>query len=323
MPWTTPAPTSVFPQRTPDPLDPRLGEAVTGISLKDLTALKDAFINNSASAWALLGYADDEGIAMNGGRVGAKEGPDAIRKAFYKMTPSLLNPVRKDLVDLGNLSAEVPLAERHQRGRHIVHQTLSLGHRTLSLGGGHDYAYADGAGFLDHCASLPERPVMLNFDAHLDVRTTEKGFNSGTPFRRLLTDYPGNFEFIEVGLRNHCNSFDHLQWAQNQGAKILLMDDIRSVGLLALLQPLLESLKGRPAFVSVDIDAFTSSEAPGCSQSWAGGLTFDELSPVLREVQQSLNVLGLGIYEVSPPLDVDHQTSKLAAMILHQTLFTA
>lgn len=310
MAWTTPTDTKLFFTRN-DSSDPRLGEWV-----RDLATV-------SGPAWTLLGYPDDEGIALNGGRPGAQEAPQMIRTYFYKMTPSLLNPKQQTLVDLGNVPLDLTLAERHERGREIVHKMLSQGHRTLSLGGGHDYGYADGAGFIDHCLEKNQRPVVINFDAHLDVRPTDKGFHSGTPFHRLLTKYEGKFDFIEVGLQNQCNSLVHLNWAKDKGAQILLYQDLQEFGLAKSLEALVAPFKGRPCLLSVDIDAFTSSEAPGCSQSWTTGLRIADFLPALKMLQSTLDVRSLAVYEVSPPLDHDHRTSKLAALILHHTIFNS
>lgn len=318
MAWTTPPDSKLFFTRN-DASDPRLGEWVKAFSPHKT----DDFAQIPSPAWTLLGYPDDEGIAMNGGRPGAKEAPQAIRTYFYKMTPSLLNPKQQTLVDLGNVPVELPLAERHERGREITRASLTHGHRTLSLGGGHDYGYADGAGFIDYCLSKNQRPVVINFDAHLDVRPTDKGFHSGTPFNRLLTQYEGKFDFIEVGLQNQCNSLAHLNWAKSKGAQILLYQDMLELGLKATLEPLVQSFKGRPCLLSVDIDAFTSNEAPGCSQSWTTGLQMQEFLPALQMLQSLMDVRSLAIYEVSPPLDQDNRTSKLAALILHHTIFNS
>ncbi|MGZ3805494.1 MAG: formimidoylglutamase [Pseudobdellovibrionaceae bacterium] len=316
MAWTSATDSKLFFTRN-DPADPRLGEWVSALALNHSTDLSSI----KSPSWTLLGYPDDEGILLNGGRGGAQAAPDFIRTYFYKMTPSLLKAQRQSLVDLGNLSTKFPLPERHECGKEIIKSALNLGHRTLSLGGGHDYGYADGAGFIEHCLAQNERPLVINFDAHLDVRPPEKGFHSGTPFHRLLTQYEGQFDFIEVGLQNQCNSLEHLHWAQKKGAQILLLQDIREVGLKESLSALLAPFQGRPCFLSVDIDAFSSTEAPGCSQSWTTGLHIQEFLPTLKLLQTELKLKSLAIYEVSPPLDPDHRTSKLAALILHHTLF--
>ena len=312
MAWTTATPSNLFFTKN-DPKDPRLGEWATSHPLRNLQDVK-----SSQPSWMILGYPDDEGIALNGGRVGAKDAPNQIRTHFYKMTPSLLNSQRQSLVDLGNISLEMPLADRHERARQVIKTALTAGHRTIGLGGGHDYGYADGAGFLDACT---QKPVIINFDAHLDVRPLDKGLSSGTPFYRLLTQYEDKFDFVGVGLQNQCNSMDHLNWARAKGAHLLLLQDIREVGLLTSLKAVLEPFGGRPCFLSVDIDAFTSAEAPGCSQSWATGFSIQEFLPALSYLKSQLDIRSLAIYEVSPPLDSDSQTSKLAALILHHCLF--
>lgn len=316
MAWTSSADSKLFFSKN-DPQDPRLGEWVTALNLSSAEDLQKI----QEPSWVLLGYPDDEGIAMNGGRPGAKEAPAMIRTYFYKMTPSLLKPSKKSFFDVGNIPISLPLPQRHERGRELVRAALDAGHKTLSLGGGHDYGYADGAGFIDHCLSKKLRPVLINFDAHLDVRPTDKGFHSGTPFHRLLTQYKDQFDFLEVGLQNQCNSSEHLQWARKMGAEILLLQDLLEIGLKESLSAALKAFQGRPCFLSIDIDAFTSSEAPGCSQSWATGLKIENFLPALKLIQEELKVLGLGIYEVSPPLDQDHRTSKLAALILHHAVF--
>jgi formiminoglutamase len=315
MTLTTATPSQLFFSRR-DSQDPRLGEWATSLPLQQL---KD--LNALAPSWVVLGYPDDEGISLNGGRLGAKEAPNAIRTAFYKMTPSLVLPARKSIVDLGNVPTDIALSERHERGREIIHHALTAGHRTLSLGGGHDYGYADGAGFIDACLLKKLKPVVINFDAHLDVRPTDKGLTSGTPFYRLLTKYESQFDFIEVGLQNQCNSVAHLNWAKSKGAHVVLLQDLREVGLLDSLQAILEPFNGRPCFLSVDIDAFASAEAPGCSQSWATGIHIQEFLPALKYIKSELDLQSLAVYEVSPPLDHDHRTSKLAALILHHTVF--
>lgn len=325
MTWTTATDSKLFFTRN-DPMDPRLGEWVSALPLTQASDLRLLNPLPTRPSWMLLGYPDDEGIGLNGGRQGAALAPDFIRTYFYKMTPSLIRPQPQALWDLGNLRLDVSLAERHERGKEIIKTALDLGCRTLSLGGGHDYGYADGAGFIEHCLEQPlkdksQRPLVINFDAHLDVRPTEKGFHSGTPFNRLLSRYEGQFDFVEVGLQNQCNSVEHLQWAQKKGAQILLLEDIREVGLKASLKALLAPHQGQPCFLSVDIDAFASTEAPGCSQSWTTGLHLQEFLPTLQMLQADFRVKSLAIYEVSPPLDQDHRTSKLAALLLHHTIF--
>ncbi len=296
--------------------DPRLGELARPVSTLEKAA--------TAASFVIAGYPDDEGIRINGGRPGAALAPDAIRKYLYKMTSPAWKSSRPTVWDVGNLKPDTPIERRHTVGREHAHEALSLGHRWVGLGGGHDYGFSDGAGFLDALTSEKKgkyKPLLINFDAHLDVRDTFQGLSSGTPFFRLLNDFPENsFEFVEIGLQSQCNSQSHYDWARSKNAKLITLDDILLHGLVpVVLESLTESLvQPRPTFLSVDIDAFSSAYAPGCSQSWATGLEPNPFFVLFDILLKRLDVRALGIYEVSPPLDSDDRTAKLAAQIVHR-----
>jgi formiminoglutamase len=191
----------------------------------------------------------------------------------------------------------------------------------ITLGGGHDYGAVDGAGFLQWSQSLqtthPSKPLIINFDAHLDVRPWQRGLNSGTPFSWLLDRYPDQFDFLEIGIQSHCSSPHHRDWLENQKIQILDLNFIRKVGMLnALRHALAGTSPHQNCFISLDIDVFSQSLAPGCSQSWDAGLQYEEMETALSWLLAHKNVRLLGVYEVSPPLDLDHKTSKLAACMM-------
>ena len=303
-----------------DPNDPRLGDLVNRTSIDD-----------SHTVFYLGGFPDDEGVLQNGGRTGASKGPDSIRNRLYRMTPPPFQefpPDQFQLFDVGNLNcAEPSLQKRHEQAADKAFEALgsSDNSRWIGLGGGHDYGFPDGDAFMRHALSGTKRPVVINFDAHLDVRPLKEGnvISSGTPFFRLLEKYPGQFDFLEVGLQPYCNSRSHFQWLLERGGKALTMEQIRSShrNLSELIFDELGEGQNRPCFLSVDIDAFSSSVAPGCSQSWPGGLMPHEYFPSMKALCNNFHVSTLGIYEVSPPLDQDEQTAKLAAEIIYQFLF--
>lgn len=297
--------------------DPRLGEISKAAILSELPKA-------SGNSFVIAGYPDDAGIKINGGRLGASQAPDVIRKYLYKMTPSYLaSHSMESLHDIGNLNLDAVLEQRHKTAREAASFAISRGYKWIAFGGGHDYGYSDSSAFCEAFSSQ-ERPLVINFDAHLDVRPTEKGFSSGTPFFRLLSEFK-DIDFVEIGIQGQCNSQKHVSWLTERGGKILSMEEIRAAGegfsiaVLKFLEPYLA--KKRPTFLSVDIDAFSSSDAPGCSQSWATGFRAEEFFDVYQVLLKRLDVRGLSIYEVSPPLDQDDRTSKLAALIAHRFLY--
>jgi formiminoglutamase len=318
-----------------DPQDMRLGDFARALpSSQTYFDFKNSIVELSDRATCLVvGYPDDEGIRLNGGRPGSKEAPDRIRNYFYRMTPPAFLPEPKipffAIVDAGNLAigekgAEKDIETRHEQARAISLEAQARNIRVVSFGGGHDYGFSDAAAYCEAALARKERPLVINFDAHLDVRPTDKGLTSGTPFFRLLSKYP-NIDFIELGLQSQCNSKAHVDWLTTRGGLVSFEEERRARGL-TLTDTLLEllgdgALSKRSAFLSIDIDGFSSAVAPGASQSWPTGFETDDFFPCFSWCLRRFDVRGVGIYEVSPPLDVDDRTSRLAALIAHRFVF--
>jgi formiminoglutamase len=302
-----------------DPEDIRLGQV-----------FKNYTTQPSTNDFLIFGYPDDEGIKLNGGRIGAALGPQIIRQFLYKMTlPEAYfqkNMQHIQFQDYGNLDLQSELYFRHEMAKNTLLPFFKNQTKIITLGGGHDYGYPDGAAFIqNYSSSIGPKPLIINFDAHLDVRSSEKNLNSGTPFYRLLTEFKNQFNLLEIGLQKQCNSVQHWQWAHEQGAKTISLDDITNRGWdFVWNDPMIKELKpDTPVFISFDIDALTASEAGGCSQAWATGLKTSECLQFLNQLYKKSNVRGLGIYEVSPPLDRDFQTSKTAALFAYNFIFNS
>lgn len=284
-----------------DKADPRLGERIA---------------DQISSGVAIVGYPDDEGVRKNGGREGAKLGPSEIRKFLYRMTP---HPQRemKSFTDLGNLQIRGELKDRHAQVSASVSALLAQNLQVLSFGGGNDYAFADGEAFLK---SGSQKPLIINVDAHFDVRNLDHGLTSGTPFYRLL-ESGHEFDFFEFGIQTHCNSRTHWDYVSKKGGRILTMDEILDSGtsLSECVTRKLEDwlIKRRPTFLAIDMDAFAYPYAAGTSAAWPVGLLPHDFLPVFNTLLRRLDVKVLGLYEVAPQLDFGIGTAKLAAQLAH------
>jgi formiminoglutamase len=304
----TPTPEEVF-YRSPRGYDPRLGQMFRCASFEKCL--------QSPNGWVLIGHPDDEGVSRNGGRPGAALGPQRIREALYRLTPG--RAFKAPLLDLGNTTKSDRDLGSHQT---LLVKELSPLYenrrRVISLGGGHDYAYVDVGAFV---ASQPIKgkkstwPLVLNFDAHFDLRPLESGPTSGTPFRQLLEQY--DFDLFEIGVQSHSNSEALFDYAEKNKVSTWSFQAVHG-RLLKMLKTI--KANNRPVFLSVDMDAFSSAFAPGTSAAAPIGLDANEFLLALQWIMKSWNVKGLGIYEVAPPLDRDNQTSKLAAIFIQKCL---
>lgn len=286
-----------------DPLDPRLGDLVK-------TKAEGADI-------VIVGYPDDEGIGINGGRMGAAQAPREIRHWLYRTTPHPRRPI-KTFADLGDLNIASDVAKRHENACEMVRDLLKQNLQVLALGGGNDYAYADGMAFLETYKG--KKPLIVNIDAHLDVRDTSRGLSSGTPFYRLL-ESSVDFEFIELGAQSQCNSAHHWDYVEKKGGKVVAFDELIESGLPlseTVTQILGDSLlRKRPTYLALDIDCMAWPYAMGSSAAWPIGFQPQALWSLLQLMIKRLDVRVFGIYEVSPPLDTGSGTAKLAAQFAH------
>ncbi len=291
-----------------DKSDPRLGNFVRHESA-----------TSGDAGCVVLGYPDDEAIQNGGGRIGAAGGPERIRHWLYRMTPSLLSE-SVSLVDAGNINTALTLNDRHLAARKKVSEAVGKS-KVVTLGGGHDYGFPDGAGFLD--IYKDQKPLVINFDAHFDARPPGAKLSSGTPFYRLLEEFK-DVDFIEVGIQTQCNSKVHHQWLKDRGAKIVFTDLWMQSGENLVDYTLKQTgdwlLKPRPTFLSIDMDVFSWPYAIGTSQSWPIGISPEQFYPLYLFLLKRLDVKLLGVYETAPSLENHDGTAKLAAQLIHRFL---
>lgn len=198
---------------------------------------------------------------------------------------------------------------------------------------------------------------VFNFDAHLDVRPHVNQAHSGTPFYRLLQSWSKDqsSRFFEVGIQPSSCSVDHAKWLTNQGGHILYHDLMisKSERFEKFKKSVTEQLNNnknndndndndnaststransinnnkkayrRPrALISIDMDVFNSALILGCSAPAPLGMGLTEFLNMFRFVYENFDILGIGIYELSPPLDREHgQSARLTAVLINQ-IFT-
>lgn len=312
----SPAP-DIFTSRN-DPQDKRVGDLLHNTPSSD-----------NRPTVALLGVPQDIGVQRNSGRTGAAAGPDAIRRALYKLTPYTDAGLVTDnviLMDIGNLivkwkGKELPLEEIHKRQQEIVAYLIKQGIIPIVLGGGHDIAYPNAAGFGQAHPNI--ELGVINIDPHTDVRPLIDGkmAHSGSPFRQMLEDQnlhiPQN-ALVEFGTQRFAVAQAHVEYLERHYMPVVWYHDIRQQGFRSALQTAFERATGkaRPLFVSFDMDSVRSADAPGVSAPASIGFTGDELCEAAEFFGASPLTKMIDIAEVNPSYDVDGRTAKLAALVL-------
>lgn len=175
----------------------------------------------------------------------------------------------------------------------------------------------------DHSVNIPcieafsgQEPFhLLQIDAHLDFVDERHGVTRGhgNPMRRAAEkDYVTGL--TQFGIRNVSSTAkEGYADARAMGATILSVRQVRNAGL----QGALESIpRGARLYVTIDIDAFCPSIAPGTGTPSHGGFLYYEVLEILQAVAQRNQVIGIDLVEVAPDYDPTGSTSILAAQIL-------
>lgn len=271
------------------------------------------------TGFALLGYACDIGVKRNQGRIGAKNGPAEIRKALGKM-PNHLEAHQK-ITDVGDIHCQSQDLEETQKAlSDAVTTLLDKNLFPLLMGGGHDMAYAHYNGIKNHLLSKGKRPSIgiINFDAHFDLREDTQGANSGTPFYQISNENEP-FHYLCLGIRKDANDRKLFETAHELDVTYVERNTFRiqfAKEINTWIRAFMDKVDH--IYVSVDLDGFSSAYAPGVSAPSPMGFSPDIVSQSLDTIIASGKLISMDIAEMNPVYDVDGQTAKLAASLMHQ-----
>ncbi len=266
-----------------------------------------------------LGFASDAGITRNLGRPGARLGPDQIKTQLAKLPCAMDKP----FVDLGTVFCEEDHLESAQNQfAELVSFCHQQGHRTIALGGGHEIAWAHYQGLAPHYSKLG----IINFDAHFDLRPHKKGTpgTSGTPFSQIAEYCKENqqpFDYCCLGIQKFGNTPTLFQRANELNVSYLFAEELfekSQAGQIAFLDNFMLNLDH--IYLTLCLDVFAECFAPGVSAPQAMGLSPWQIMPLLKYIIQSGKVVSFDIAELSPPLDEEQKTARLAALIIAELL---
>jgi formimidoylglutamase len=267
---------------------------------------------------ALLGLSDDLGVRLNGGRPGARGGPSAFRAALGRFGVPWdglrRQPLDVPVYDAGDITPAPgddasALLETHRRVENAVAWLHERGLVTVCIGGGHDLSLPSITAL---CRALGVAAGGINVDAHLDVRTQ---VGSGMPFRRLIESKALDPQrFVELGLGRFVNDAADLEWLSAQGGTLIHADELWERGLDR--QALIDRAASQgPAFLSIDLDAFDQSVAPGVSAPNPLGVPLRDAVRLAEAAGAHPQFRHFDLMEFNPAFDVDARTGRVAALL--------
>jgi formiminoglutamase len=264
----------------------------------------------------LIGFACDEGVRRNGGRIGAKDGPRAIRAALANLAWHQHFPV----YDAGDVRCDDGDMEGAQsRLAEVVANTIRAGHRPLVLGGGHETAWGTFQGIV---AAKPGANLgVINIDAHFDLRADEPG-NSGTPFNQIAKWCEKNrrpFRYQAIGIAAASNTpalFQratslHVDWVPEAA-----LHPRAGTGAFDRLSTFINSVE--VLHLSIDLDVLPASTMPAVSAPNARGVGIDYVESLLGVIVDEGKVAAVDLVELNPRYDIDGHGSRVAARIAYQ-----
>ena len=268
---------------------------------------------------AILGAPFDAGTQW---RSGARFGPRGVREAstlfsfghagaYDHEDDVTYLPGDVNIVDIG----DADIIHTDTEGSHAnieagVRAILQAGALPVVIGGDHSVNIPCIRAFEGHGDIH-----VLQIDAHLDFVDVRHGVRHGhgNPMRRAAEK-----EYVtgltQVGIRNVSSTAkEGYEDARAMGSDIISVRQARAMGPREVLGHV---PTGARLYVTIDIDAFCPSIAPGTGTPSHGGFLYYEVLELLQMAAERHEIVGIDLVEVAPDYDPTGSTSILAAQIL-------
>lgn len=245
-------------------------------------------------------------------RPGARLGPGRVRDVsvgLEEYSPCL----NRDLADYVYYDAGdviMPMGhpgESLRRLGAVVNKLLADGKFPMVLGGEHLVSLA----CVNEAAARHPDLVVLQFDAHADLREEYLGesLSHATVMRRVVETVGGQ-NLYQFGIRS--GTLEEFDFARRN-------THCHPFAVLEPLRKILPLLRGRPVYVTLDIDVVDPAFAPGTGTPEPGGCSTAEIIEAVHLLQE-LDVVGADVVEVCPVYDQSERTSLLAAKLVREII---
>lgn len=279
---------------------------------------------STANCPTLLGFCSDTGVSRNHGRVGASQGPDAIRRCLANLPAHALS----ELVDAGDIMGHVNLEQTQADLAQKVSALLNKGAQLVVLGGGHEVAWGSFNGLTQHLSHQSHsselgKIVVINFDAHFDLRSSRPA-SSGTPFHQILEwadQQKKEVEYLCLGVAKTANTPALFEQASRSNVHHLQDYQLQERHLDSVTVELEQRInQADHIYLSIDLDVLPASTAPGVSAPAPYGVPLSVIESLLLTIKKSGKLRLADIAELNPNYDIDQHTARIAARLVWHLL---
>ncbi len=268
---------------------------------------------------AVLGAPFDFGTQW---RPGARFGPRGVREAstlfsfghagaYDHEDDAIYLPGDVRIVDIGDADIiHTDTMKSHANIETGVRAILAAGALPVVIGGDHSVNIPCVNAFDDQGDIH-----ILQIDAHLDFVDERHGvrYGHGNPMRRAA-EKPYVTGLTQLGIRNVSSTAkEGYNDARARGSDILSVRQVRKLGPEATAARI---PNGARIYITIDIDAFCPSIAPGTGTPSHGGFLYYDVLEILQQVANHHEIVGIDLVEVAPDYDQTGSTTILAAQVL-------
>jgi len=262
----------------------------------------------SAGCVALFGVGFDSTTSF---RPGTRLGPDAIRMVSDGLETYSPEQDRdtEDVTfcDLGNLEHPYgnpnPVVEAvHAATAEIV----AKGGHPLMIGGEHSLTPPAVRALWEKYPDL----VLVQWDAHADLRQDYLGEpNSHACAMRRCLDFLDKDSLVQVGIRSGTRE----EFQEMRGEERLVAPTAKSFA------ERMDRFKGRPVYLTVDLDVFDPAYLPGTGTPEPGGIDWPTFAAMLK-VLDDFKLVAADVMELSPALDPTGVSSVLGCKVVRELI---
>ncbi len=190
-----------------------------------------------------------------------------------------------------------------------VGDVFERGWLPIVLGGEHSVTI----GAVEAAADRREGLTVLQIDAHADTR--EQYHGSTHNHACVMARARERADVVQVGIR----AIDASEAEGLDPARTFFAHDIDAATDEAWTHEVADLVRGRPTYVTIDMDAFDPALVPATGTPEPGGLTWGQVNRLLGRVCEATEVVAFDVVELCPR-EGQHASDMVAAKLVYRLL---